>query len=119
KTIKEYGFDGVEVSLFKPEEFPARQLRNALQQEQLGCTVCSVLLPGLSLISPDDDVRRRTIRHIAASVEKTAEAGGEVIAGPLYHPVGSFSGGRRTEAEWNRAVSAYRELGPVLERNNV
>jgi D-psicose/D-tagatose/L-ribulose 3-epimerase len=119
KAIRDYGFDGVEVSLFKPEEFPAMDIRRAVEENGLACTVCCVLLPGFSLISPDEEVRRRTIRHLSACVEKTADAGAQIIAGPLYHPVGTFSGGRRTEAEWNNAVRAYNELAPVLERNHV
>jgi D-psicose/D-tagatose/L-ribulose 3-epimerase len=119
KAIRDYGFDGVEVSLFKPEEFPAIDIRRAVEENGLTCTVCCVLLPGFSLISPDEQVRRRTIRHLSACVEKTADAGSQIIAGPLYHPVGTFSGGRRTEAEWNNAVRAYNELAPVLERNHV
>lgn len=119
KTIREYGFDGVEVSLFKPEEFPANEIRRAAEENGLECTVCSVLLPGFSLISPDEDVRRTTIRHMSACIEKTAEAGAKIIAGPLYHPVGAFSGLRRTDAEWANAVRGYRELAPALERNQV
>ncbi|MBV8895662.1 MAG: sugar phosphate isomerase/epimerase [Acidobacteriaceae bacterium] len=119
KTIRDYGFDGVEVSLFKPEEFPANEIRRALEENGLECTVCSVLLPGFSLISPDENIRRTTIHHLSACIEKTAEAGAKIIAGPLYHPVGSFSGIRRTESEWTNAVCGYRELAPVLERNRV
>jgi D-psicose/D-tagatose/L-ribulose 3-epimerase len=119
KAIREYGFDGVEVSLFKPDEFPAAEIRHAVEENGLGCTVCSVLLPGFSLISPDEDIRRKTIRHLSACIEKTAEAGAQIIAGPLYHPVGAFSGRRRNEAEWTNAVNGYRALAPVLERNHV
>lgn len=119
KAIREYGFDGVEVSLFQPDQFPAEEIRRAIEENGLGCTVCSVLLPEFSLISPDEEVRRRTIRHLSACIERTAAAGAQIIAGPLYHPVGSFSGGRRTEAEWENAVAGYGELTPVLERYGV
>jgi D-psicose/D-tagatose/L-ribulose 3-epimerase len=81
--------------------------------------VCSVLLPGFSLISDDEAIRRRTIQHLNTCIEKTAEAGAQIIAGPLYHPVGSFSGTRRTDEEWRNAVQSYRELTPALERNRV
>jgi D-psicose/D-tagatose/L-ribulose 3-epimerase len=119
ETARQMGFDGVEIPFFMPDIFPASAIRKELERQNLDCTVCSVLLPGLSLISPDESVRRKTIDHVTACVEKTAELGARIIAGPLYHPVGSFSGGRRTETEWHNAVASYRELAPVLERTGV
>jgi D-psicose/D-tagatose/L-ribulose 3-epimerase len=117
--IREFGCDGVEVSMFNPADFASREIRASLQRYGLECTVCSVLLPGLSLISNDVAVRDRTIRHLEGCIEKSAEVGATVIAGPLYHPVGSFTGTRRTGEEWRRAVDGYRALGPVLERTGV
>jgi D-psicose/D-tagatose/L-ribulose 3-epimerase len=117
--IRQFGFDGIEVSMFDPADFASREIRAGLEGQGLGCTICSVLLPGLSLISDETDVRARTIRHLQACIEKTAEVGATVIAGPLYHPVGSFTGKRRMREEWQRAVDGYRELGPVLERTGV
>jgi D-psicose/D-tagatose/L-ribulose 3-epimerase len=118
-VIRERGFDGVEVSLFRPADFQAARIRQAVTESGLECTVCSVLTPGLSLIADDAQVRRETIAHLRSCIEASAEAGARIIAGPLYHPVGSFSGVRRTADEWSRAADAYRELGPVLAKNDV
>ncbi len=117
--IRAHGFDGVEVPLFRPLDFQAAKIGPAIKAAGLECTVCSVLTPGLSLISDDAQVRRETVAHLKSCVEVSAEAGAKIIAGPLYHPVGKFRGGRRTQDEWNRAVEAYRELGPVLARHEV
>lgn len=118
-SIRQRGFDGVEVSLFRPLDFKAPAIRRAVEESGLECTVCSVLTPGLSLISENSQVRRETISHLKSCVEVTAEANARIIAGPLYHPVGSFTGVRRTGDEWKRAVDGYRELGPVLATHNV
>lgn len=117
--MREHGFDGVEVSLFRPREFQAAQIRRAVEENGLECTVCAVLERGLSLISQDMQVRRETIAHLKSCIEVTAEAGARIIAGPLYHPVGVFTGVRRTADEWARAVDAYRELGPTLATHGV
>ena len=113
--IREHGFDGAEISLFRPAEFDAASVRRALSENQLEATVCSVLTPGLSLISDDAAVRSKTRTHLAACVKATAEAGAKLIAGPLYSPVGYLPGRRRTADEWKWAVDGYQEVGPTLK----
>ena len=118
-SIKEHGFDGVEVPLFRPAEFPAADIRKATRANGLECTICSVLVQGLSLISEDKEVRSRTRLHLKDVVAAAAEAGAALVAGPLYSPVGYLPGRRRTADEWKWAVEAYQELGPVLAEHGV
>lgn len=117
--IREHGFDGVEVPLFRPSEFQATAIRRVLEQNQLSCSICSVLPQRLSLISDDAHVRQRTIGHLTDCIKACAEAGAKLIAGPLYSPVGHLPGRRRSVEEWERAVAGYQELGPVLEAHDV
>ncbi len=118
-VIKEHGFDGVEVPMFRAAEFAAADIRRGLEQNGLECTVCSVLTPGLSLIGDDPAVRSKTLTHLKDCIKATAEVGAKIIAGPLYSPVGYLSGRRRTESEWKRAVEGYQALGPTLEECGV
>lgn len=118
-AVRQFGFDGVEIPIFDPGRFDASLIRRELQQRQLACTVCTVVPPGLSLITAEPEVRNRTLAHLSACIEKTAELGVSILAGPLYHPVGSFSGVRRTRDEWCNAVAGFQALGPVLERTGV
>jgi D-psicose/D-tagatose/L-ribulose 3-epimerase len=118
-AIKEQGFDGVEVPLFRPSEFPATQIRKDTEAYGLECTVCSVLLPGLSLIDDDARVRHQTQQHLRDTILAASDAGVTLIAGPLYCPVGYLPGRRRTSDEWNRAVEGYQNIADVLAKNNV
>jgi D-psicose/D-tagatose/L-ribulose 3-epimerase len=117
--IKEWGFDGVEVPLFTPSEFAAADIRKGLEANGLECTVCSVLLPGFSLISDDGGMRKKSVAHMQAVVKAAAEAGATVVAGPLYAPVGYLPGRRRTADEWKWAVEAYQSLGDTLQAHGV
>lgn len=117
--IKAAGFDGVEVSLFVPTEFAIADIRRGLAENDLECTVCSVLTGGLNIISEDASVRARSRKHMADCVAAVAEVGAKILAGPLYSPVGYLPGRRRTEDEWKWAVECYQELGPVLARHDV
>jgi len=117
--IKVNGFDGIEVALIRPTDFKAAEIRKALAQNALECTVCSVLPGELSLISPDAQVRSKTIAHMSECFKACAEVGAKLIAGPLYSPVGYLPGRRRTADEWKNAVDGYKQLGPVLAVNGV
>jgi len=118
-VIKEKGFDGVELPAFEPTGMPVAEIRKALAENDLECTVCSVLTGDLSLITHDASIRKKAQTRIADFVRLASDLGASVLAGPLYSPVGLLMGRRRTRDEWNRAVDAYRSLGPVLEQNGV
>lgn len=117
--LKASGFDGIEVSLFRPADFRARDIRRAAEANHLEVTICSVLVQGLSLISDDESVRRKTQAHLKEAIKSGAEAGAALIAGPLYSPVGYLPGRRRSDDEWKRAVEGYQMLGDTLSSHGV
>jgi D-psicose/D-tagatose/L-ribulose 3-epimerase len=118
-VIKQAGFDGVEVPLFRPAEFAASSIRKANEAHGLECNACTVLVDGLSLISSSADVRRRTRVHLEDIAKVAAEAGIRIVAGPLYSPVGYLPGRRRTSDEWKWAVEGFQSIGDTLAANGV
>lgn len=119
ETIKRAGFDGIEVPLFDPGQYRSRAARRAIEQHDLESTVCSVLPEQLHTGSSEAEIRKRTLEHLRACIEATAELGSRLIAGPLYAPVGYFSGSRRNGDEWNRAVETFQQIGPALDKHDV
>lgn len=117
--LKERGFDGLEVPLFRPDEFLAAEIRADAEAHDIECTVCSVFVDGLSLIADEGGVRRAARERLEGAVKATAEAGATLLCGPLYSPVGYLPGRRRTDDEWRRAVEAYQSLTPLLESYGV
>ena len=118
-VLKERGFDGLEVPVFRPRECPAAAIRKGMEANGLECNVSAALIRGLSLISPDPAVRAATVQHLTDMIAVAAELEARVIAGPLYAPVGDLPGRRRTEDEWKRAIDGYRALGDTLAAHNV
>jgi D-psicose/D-tagatose/L-ribulose 3-epimerase len=113
--IKDNGFDGVELPLFDPGAYPAAEIRKGFEDNGLECTFSVVIPEGMSLLAADAGVRRKTEDYLAACIRTVAEAGGQLIVGPMYSPVGYMTGARRTDDEWRRAVESYQKLAPVLE----
>lgn len=117
--VKEHGFDGVEVPVFRPADFPAARFRKAAEANGLEINFCSVFVDGLSLISDDAGTRRKAVEHLKSIVKTAAEANAEIVAGPLYAPVGFLPGRRRTADEWKRAVEGYQSVGDTLVASRV
>src|ERR1700759_1228870 len=113
-SIKAAGFDGVELPLFRPASFDAAGVRKALAANDLECTVCAVLVDGLSLIIDDAELRRKTVLRLKDTIDAAAECGATIIAGPMYSQVGYLPGRRRTADEWARAVEGFQALGDHL-----
>jgi D-psicose/D-tagatose/L-ribulose 3-epimerase len=117
--LKAAGFDGVELPIVDPARFPTASIRRALDGSGLACTTCTFFPKDASLTSDDPAARARGRNHVASCVTVAAELGAPVIGGPLYTPVGTFTGVRRTAAEWDRLVESWRELAPAIEAAGV
>ena len=117
--IKEHGFDGVQVPLFRPANFIGAEIRKGTEANGLECTVCPVLVDGLSLISEDAALRNKTRQHLKDVIKLSADAGSNTIAGPLYCPVGYLPGRRRNADEWKWAIEGYQSTTDTLSAYGV
>ncbi len=113
-TIRDKGFDGIEIPLFGPDKIHPSMVRRAVETNQLECNFCSVFPAPFSLISDRAEVRLQTRTHLSDCVKAAAEAGSKLIVGPLYSPVGLLPGRRRTPDEWRWAIEGYQQIGDTL-----
>lgn len=118
-VLAEKGFDGIELPVFRPSGFETRYIREALAASDLRCTVGAVLLPGFSLVTEDVTVRQQSLNNVRDIIHVVADLGADIVAGPLYTPVGELPGRRRTAEEWKRAIDAYQQLTPTLDADGV
>jgi D-psicose/D-tagatose/L-ribulose 3-epimerase len=118
-SLKEAGFDGVEVPMFRPTEFAASEVRKATEANGLECNICTVLVDGLSLISTDANIRHKTRLRLQDVIKAAADTGAGIVAGPVYSPVGYLPGRRRTADEWKWAVEGFQSIGETLAANGV
>jgi len=117
--LKEGGFDGIEIGVIEPAIFPARAVRKELEKSGLECTTCGTIPNGASLISHDPELRRKARTHVQDCIKATADLGGRIFCGPIYSPVGYFSGRRRTPDEWKWGVESWKEIAPLAAQHQV
>jgi D-psicose/D-tagatose/L-ribulose 3-epimerase len=108
---KDLGFDGVEILINHPEDFPIDETRAALKENDMGINFAVVLNEETNSISPDAEVRKRGLDFMKKSIDIAyAVSGGDCgIGGVNYGAWGYFTGVARTEQEWEWAVTNYRE----------
>lgn len=113
--VRAMGFDGIEISRFDFDGFPAAAIRRAVAEAGLEATFCSALTGSLSLVSEEAGVRKQAADFLRRGIDTAAELGAQVFMGPFCAPVGYLPGRRRTEEEWKRAVEGLRGLGEALD----
>jgi len=108
---KELGFDGVEILINHPEEFPIDETKAALKDNDMGVNFAVVLNDETNTISPDAEARKKGLDFLKKSIDVAhAVSGGDCgIGGVNYCAWGYFTGAQRTEQEWEWGVTNYRE----------
>lgn len=98
--LKRLGYDGVELPIFEgtPEHFA--RIGRALKDEGLRCTAVTVLPDAVqSAVSADPAARNAAVDRLRWATDCLVAAGGEVLCGPFYQPLGVFTGEPPTAME--------------------
>lgn len=118
--VKNLGADGIEFARSGFDGFPAEAVQAELKRLGMGCTLCtSPPAAELSIIHPSAKARADGLRYLREAIAVAGRIGAETIVGLLYSKVGWFTGQRRTQQEWDWAISAFQDLLPDLERSGV
>ena len=117
--FRDHGLVAFEIPMFDPGRLPAARIRRAMDAARLSCSVCAILPVGINPISPDAEVRRKSVAHLVKCVQVATELGAQLIGGPIYAPIGYLPGRRRNTEEWNWALDAFRSLTPTLDANGI
>ena len=104
--LKEIGYEGVEIPVFEGSSKDYRQIGATLRDLGLGATAVTVMAADASPISPDKAVRQAAADRLKWVIDRCADAGAEVLCGPLHSPLGVFTGKPPTEEErrWGAEV---------------
>jgi len=113
--LRDHGLNAFEIPMFEPVKLPAAKIRRAMDTNGLACSVCAILPPGINPISAESDVRKKSVAHLVKCLDVAAEMGATLIGGPVYAPIGYFSGQRRSTEEWKWAIDAFHQLTSTLD----
>ncbi len=118
-TLKETGFDGVELPIFEGDAGHYQKVGQEIKNQGLGCTTVTVLDTKTNPVSEDASVRQAALDRLKWAIEMTNAVGGENLCGPYHSALGHFSGDAPTEDEKNRAADVLRQAAEVAAQANV
>lgn len=104
------GFDGVELPVFGASEAAFARLGRRLDDLGLQRTAVTVRTADDNPISPDASVRRKGIDATRHALDCCKAAGADLLAGPYYAALGTFTGAPPTADEWKHGVDSMRAV---------
>lgn len=120
EDLKKTGYDGVEIPVFEGTTDHYAKIGKMLDEIGLGRTAITVIpTADKNPLSKDASARKAAIDYLNYCVDCTAAMGAECVGGPVFHPLGQFSGKSRTDAERSRARSVHRKVGDHAQKQGV
>lgn len=120
KKLKATGYDGVEVPLFGGEVPHYQKVAQALKDNGLKCTTCTVMPDEEhNPISAEPKHRQGAVDYLKWVIDCNEALGSEVLAGPFYQPLGKFSGKPATQEEKDRASEVHRQVADYAQKAGV
>ena len=114
-SLKEMGYDGVEVPVIEDyiDHYP--QWGSRLQEMGLECTAVTVRGEEDNPISSDPAIRALGVENNKRALDNAAAAGAIRLVGPYHSALGVFSGQGPTEDEWKWGVDSMRQVAEHAE----
>ena len=110
--LREWGFDLVEIPVESPGDWDPARTADLLGNLGLGATIVVAMSPDRDFVSTDRDTVSSTQDYVRYCIDAAATLGGNVVAGPLYAPVGRT--GLIDESERAQSIERLvRNLRPV------
>lgn len=104
ETLKEIGYDGIEIFLAEPDRANYEQVGSFLQSIDLEVNGCLGLGPDQDPISKDASVRQAGLEKIKEAIDNMHAAGGKNICGPFHSAFATFSRDEPQEDEYKRSA---------------
>ncbi|MBK97083.1 MAG: isomerase [Planctomycetaceae bacterium] len=114
-SLKEMGYDGVEIPVFEDNIELYTQWGARLREMDLECTAVTVRGEEDNPISADSAVRALGVENNKRALDNAAAAGAVRLVGPYHSALGVFSGQGPTEDEWKWGVDSMRQVAEHAE----
>jgi D-psicose/D-tagatose/L-ribulose 3-epimerase len=112
--VKAWGFDQIEIPVETPGDWDPARTADLLTNLGLGASVVVAMGPDRDFVSPDPAVVSATQDYLRYCIDAVATLGGDVVAGPIYAPVGRT--GLLEDDERARSIARLvTNLRPVVD----
>ncbi|AMV39266.1 sugar phosphate isomerase/epimerase family protein [Planctomyces sp. SH-PL62] len=121
ESIKEIGFDAVEVPIFNTEDLAAYE-RLGGRLKSLGLSATAVTVMGSTDINPisaDAKSRDAAVAYLDRVLECGQHFGCEILCGPIHSTIGHFSGTGPTEEEFKRGVDTMQKVAEKAQARGI
>ena len=119
ESLKEMGYDGVELPIFDMDVDAWAQWGKRLDNLGLERTAVTVRGEEDNPISPDASVRAQGVANTKLALDCCQAAGAQTLVGPYHSALGIFSGAGPTEDEWKWGVESMQQVAEHAEQVNV
>ena len=110
ESLKEMGYDGVELPLFAYDLDLLTKWGERLDSIGLERTIVTVRGEEDNPISSDPAVRALGVANTKEALDNAAAVGAQSLVGPYHSALGIFSGAGPTEDEWKWGVDSMRQV---------
>ncbi len=110
ESLKEMGYDGVELPLFAYDVDLHKKWGERLDSIGLERTIVTVRGEEDNPISSDPAVRALGVANNKEALDNAAAVGAQSLVGPYHSALGIFSGAGPTEDEWKWGVDSMRQV---------
>jgi D-psicose/D-tagatose/L-ribulose 3-epimerase len=120
EKLKAAGYDGAEIPLFSGEPDHYQKVGKALKDNGLASTACTVMPDEEhNPISADPKHRQGGVDYLKWVIDCCEAFGAEVLCGPFYQPLGTFTGVPPTAEEKQRAAEVHQEVAAYAQKAGV
>lgn len=120
ESLKNMGYDGVELPIFAADEAHFRKLAEKLDDLGLERTAVTVHgSPEGNPISSDANVRNAGLNHLKAVIDMCHVVGATHLCGPIHSTLGHFSGKGPTAEEWGHGKDTLARAGEYAQQAGV
>ncbi len=120
EKLKQIGYDGVEVPVFEGNTAHFEKVSKALKDNGLAATAVNVIPDEEhSPISPEAKHRQGAVEYLKWAIDCSSALGAEVLCGPIYQPLGAFSGEGPTEDEKQRGAEVHLKTAKHADQASV
>ena len=112
------GFDAVELIPFDPDNFPAKQVKQAATDLGLRINTGYGMPLDHNVISPDRTIREKGHELTRQLIDLSNDAGAVVFGGAIYCGWGYLSGRKRSDDEWQWGIEACRKAAEYAKETS-